>query len=212
MAEIKVVIFDIGNVLFHISMQNALNYWSVQTPLSIEDIQHRFSFDEAHKEFERGNISPDQYRKHISTCIEYELNEEVFFNGWNMIYLETFPEIEKVLASLRNNYKVCALSNTNLTHEQVWSWKYKALINNIDTVFASHKIGHIKPDASCYQYVLKELNIPANNCVFFDDKIENIEGAKRQGIHAFQVTSPKQLYQTMKVFGLQFDLNWAKVK
>ncbi len=207
---IKVVIFDIGNVLFHISMENALRYWCIQTNTNYEYFTSKFEFDEAHKDFERGKISANEYRISIIKKTGVEISETLFFNGWNMIYLETFPQIIEVIENLKKNYKVVALSNTNTTHEQVWKWKYEKLINTLDFVYASHLIGHIKPDTSCFSYVINDLKVEPNEAIFFDDKLENIEGAKQFGLNAIQVISPKQMYNSMKKFGLKLDIELNK--
>lgn len=207
----QAVIFDIGNVLFHISMENALIYWSLQTNTDFNIFKQKFEFGEAHKEFERGNISAEAYRLSICETTGIDISPTLFFNGWNMIYLETFPQIQEIITSLKKNYKVVALSNTNITHEDVWKWKYKDLINSLDFVFASHHIGHIKPDKSCYEYVLNKLNIVPEKTIFFDDKLENIEGAKSCGMDAVQVFSPKQMYESMQAKGLVFEVDWSKI-
>ena len=45
----------------------------------------------------------------------------------------------------------------------------------------SSTIGLRKPEAKAYDYVVREIGVSAARIVFFDDLLENIEGARAQG-------------------------------
>ena len=55
-------------------------------------------------------------------------------------------------------------------------------------MFLSYKIGMLKPNDNIYQYVIKSLETLPENIYFFDDNKENVEGAIKNKINAFQVT------------------------
>ena len=39
----------------------------------------------------------------------------------------------------------------------------------------------MKPDLKIYQHFLSEFGLKADECVFIDDILENVEGAKKRG-------------------------------
>ncbi len=47
----------------------------------------------------------------------------------------------------------------------------------------------IKPNKEIYQLLLGKLNCHASKVLFLDDRIENVEAAKNQGINSWQFTS-----------------------
>ena len=53
----------------------------------------------------------------------------------------------------------------------------------------SSTIGLRKPEAEAYDYVVRAIGVSANRIVFFDDTVENIEGARARGLQAVHVKS-----------------------
>ena len=69
-----------------------------------------------------------------------------------------------------------------------------------DKLFLSYEIGLIKPDDEIFRYVIKEIGDNPNNMCFFDDKLENVNSAKRNGMNAIQTTGDTlaEAIETMK--------------
>ena len=51
----------------------------------------------------------------------------------------------------------------------------------------------IKPDPEIFKILLNKYNLKANECLFIDDKLENIESAKTLGFHVIHLTNPLDL-------------------
>jgi len=47
----------------------------------------------------------------------------------------------------------------------------------------SYSVRQVKPDVEIYETLLKKYQLTADECVFIDDRMENIEGAEKAGIH-----------------------------
>jgi HAD superfamily hydrolase (TIGR01509 family) len=62
-----------------------------------------------------------------------------------------------------------------------------------DPCLLSSEIGWEKPDPKAYETLLKAMNIPAKDIVFIDDKLENVESAKKLGIDAIVFESAQQI-------------------
>lgn len=65
----------------------------------------------------------------------------------------------------------------------------------------SCEIGIAKPDSGAYRFLLKELDLPAKEVVFVDDRPENIAAAKKLGIDAILFVSEAQLRKELKARG-----------
>lgn len=72
------------------------------------------------------------------------------------------------------------------------------LYEPFDPCLLSCEIGFEKPDPEIYNILLKKLNLPAEDIVFIDDMIENIEAAQSLGIDAIQFISQEQLQNELK--------------
>ncbi len=55
-----------------------------------------------------------------------------------------------------------------------------------DGVVVSADIHIIKPDIRIYEYLLSSFHLTAKECLFIDDRQDNIEGAFRAGMQAYQ--------------------------
>jgi putative hydrolase of the HAD superfamily len=87
------------------------------------------------------------------------------------------------LQTLRLKYKTAILSNagdkTRGTMEKVFG--LNALV---DEIIISAEEGVAKPDHELYEIALKRLNSKAENCIFVDDLIENVNAAIALGMNA----------------------------
>ncbi len=202
--SIKLILFDLGNTLFYFSRDRSFRYWSEISKIPFELIKERYVNDQEHKDFEAGKISEEAYAKHLGKLIGFEeLSFEDFFVGWNAIYMENLPHIQQVLDKLvENGYRIAALSNTNLSHEKVWKEKYQEMLSPFEKVFASHHMGHIKPEPEIYKKVIESVNLAPEEILFLDDMHENILGARTVGMHGIQILNPVQAYNAMVKVGV----------
>ena len=57
----------------------------------------------------------------------------------------------------------------------------------IDVACAATVIGYSKPDPRAYHVVLKELGVGPEQCLYFDDEITGVDGARNVGMDALWV-------------------------
>jgi epoxide hydrolase-like predicted phosphatase len=98
---------------------------------------------------------------------------------WSSEQLET--ELVQFIQSLRPRYKIGILSN---------AWSDARFFHNtkfnmntwVDAAVYSAEVKLLKPDPRIYQILLDQLGLPANECVFVDDKPVNIDAAQALGM------------------------------
>jgi HAD superfamily hydrolase (TIGR01549 family) len=59
------------------------------------------------------------------------------------------------------------------------------VLDAFDAVVISGEEGVLKPEARIYHIAAERLGTPLSECLFVDDSIENIEGARRAGMQTF---------------------------
>ena len=62
----------------------------------------------------------------------------------------------------------------------------------VDGAVISYEIKIVKPEPGIYEALLTKYGLQAKECVFLDDKAENIEAAKALGFHGIVVEQAKQ--------------------
>ena len=65
--------------------------------------------------------------------------------------------------------------------------------NCFDKIYYSSRMGKRKPEKSCFNQVLEENGLMAENTLFIDDSIQHIEGAKKAGIKTFHLEKNKSI-------------------
>lgn len=187
------IIFDLGKVVFNLSFDRTFQFWSTASGRQLDGIKSKFRFDGLFDKFESGKISSKKFRAEVSQRLDLKLSDEAFDKGWCDIYLDVYNGIDNLLVDLKRNYKLVALTNTNIIHDRVWKAKYADTLRHFEKVFCSHELKTKKPESKAYQIVLDYLQVKPQQTIFLDDNINNIKGAAELGIGTILVKSQKQM-------------------
>ena len=180
-------IFDLGNVLFEVDFDKAIAVWAKEAGVSPERLRDRFSIDDHLMAFERGSISPDAFFAHLGDQLGTAVPLEVLITGWNSIYGDTMPHSYAAMRRLASVMSTVALTNTNVTHCQVWKERYRAELQVFRKVYVSSEMGMRKPERRVFEHVLTEWAVKPASAVFFDDSEENLRGAEAVGMNTVLV-------------------------
>ena len=198
MAKYKAIIFDLGKVVFDLSFDRVFQSWATASGKQFNDIKNKFQFDNIFDRFEKNKISPKKFRAKISQRLNINLTDEEFDKGWCNLYLNPYAGIDDLLINLKYNYKLVALTNTNLIHNTVWRLKYAGILHHFEKIFCSHELGVRKPEKNIYRIVLHYLQCKPEETIFIDDNADNITGARELGITTIFVTSQKQMRKELE--------------
>ena len=187
---IKAIIFDFGNVFINIDIEGAI----AKTLEKLDVNQISDEITAFNGLYEQGFISTDEF---IEFYLENfpNLTKEDIIDTWNFI-LKDFPKHRlDFLKNLKksNNYKLILLSNTNALHID-WIKEnvpfYNEFKDCFDAFYLSHEINLSKPNNDIYEFVLNTNSLKAETCLFIDDNKDNIDSAKKLGIHTWHI-NPK---------------------
>lgn len=189
----KALIFDLGNVVFNVDFDLIYKHWSEHSGIPYEIIKKYFEADKYFDKFERGDLIEEEYRRITNENLGMNLSEKDFDEGLTALYLDETHDINSLLKELKKNYRIIALSNTNIIHKRVWREKYKNTMDQFEKIFSSHEINTRKPEIEPYLIALDYLKMKPEEVIFLDDKPENIEPAKTLGMKTITVKSPAQM-------------------
>jgi putative hydrolase of the HAD superfamily len=86
--------------------------------------------------------------------------------------------------SIRRGLPVYALSNIARHHMEAIERNWPGIFDRATGLFLSYEIGARKPDAKIYHHLLENLGVKGSQCLFLDDRAENVEAARAAGIQA----------------------------
>jgi len=186
MAEkIEAIVFDLGGVLVELTGIATMLSWS-NLALDEQTLWQRWLHSPAVRDFETGKIEPQVFAGHIVKEMQLCVTAKEFlesFAGWPS---GLFSGVPALLSSLRQNFTLACLSNTNTLHWPRLMDEMK-LGEYLDHMFASHLLGKIKPDADIFAHLIDDLALPPERILFFDDNIINVDSAVAHGIQAIHV-------------------------
>jgi len=142
-----------------------------------------------------GEITQDQFNEYILDTLQIprdkkHILEEVF----NEQYIDE-NLLEKIL-EMRGKYKTGLLSNySNVLRPKIENeW---AIGRAFDEIIISCEVGVIKPDPAIFNLMLDRLGVKANESVLIDDRMRNIDGAKKMGFHTIFFISKEQALEEL---------------
>jgi HAD superfamily hydrolase (TIGR01509 family) len=196
------LLFDLGRVVLDVDFNKALERWAGHAGCAPADLVARFLRDDAYKRHETGAISDAEFFAALRSSLGIELSDAQFIEGWNAIFVGEMPGIVPLLARAGQRLPLYAFSNTNPAHAAHVSQHFAEVLGHFREIFLSSTIGLRKPDAEAYDHVVKAIGVPAPRIVFFDDLMENIEGARARGLTAVHVTSIRDVAEALKALDL----------
>jgi putative hydrolase of the HAD superfamily len=196
------LLFDLGRVVIDIDFGRVVTRWANAAGCDPATIAARFARDDIYHRHERGEIDDAAFFAALRDMLGVDLSDAQLLDGWNAIFVGEMPGIEPLLARAARRLPLYAFSNTNAAHIAHFSQHFAELLGHFREVYLSSTIGLRKPEARSYDHVVQQIGVPAERIVFFDDLIENIDGARARGLRAVQVHSSADVARTLDELGL----------
>lgn len=100
--------------------------------------------------------------------------------AWTLISGEVDQAVKEILSGLRGKVPVGLVSNATTRLED--DLRALGVMDAVDFVVSSARVGVAKPDAGIYLAAAREAGVPPQECLFIDDTEANIVGARAVGM------------------------------
>ncbi len=201
MTEIKTIISDFGGVLTTPLIESFMAFQD-QTGITTETLGKAMQAatetnggENPLFEMERGEITEDAFLAQLIECLEPLLGHPPEMHRFREIYFEALQpnaEMIELMRELKNKgYRMAMLTNNVREWEPVW--RSMLPVDEIfETVVDSGFVGCRKPESRIYELTLERVGEPAGACLFIDDVLVNIEGARKAGLNAVHFQDNEQ--------------------
>lgn len=196
---IKAIIWDLEGVILRTKDLDVPTTIARRLGASPEKIGQAF-YSDFNDQVDSGEFTQDDFWNHILEEIGLPLDQKKHLVEF---FHEDFFIDQQVLGDIQeyhNYYKTGLLSNFSEALRPMLA-NHWHVDGAFDEIVISCELGIIKPQAEIYLHMLKLIGCKAQEAIFIDDKLINVEGAKAVGLHAFQykdrLNMKEQIQQTI---------------
>lgn len=196
------IIFDVGKVLVKFEWEAYLDSFGF-TPEKRDKIAKAVFLSDTWNERDRGSYEEEYYVNQMVKAApdcEAEIRAVMKDSGKTIEKMEYADTWVRYLKD--KGYKVYILSNygnetMRMTKQKLTFLKY------VDGAVFSCDVKQIKPEPEIYRTLIERYHLEPEKSVFLDDRKENCEAARKQGIHAIQFESFKQAAAELEKLGVK---------
>ena len=187
---IKALIWDMEGVLM-LTVDNNMPLTVAKKLNAPYEKVREIYFSDINDKMDLGEMTQDQFNEYVLDTLQISrekkhLLEEIFSEK---LFID--EDLLKYIVEMGSKYKLGLLSNysNDLRPKIEKEW---ALGSVFDEIIISCEVGLIKPDPAIFNLILARLGVKAEESVFIDDRIKNIDGAKKMGFQTIFFTSKEQ--------------------
>lgn len=191
----KAIMFDFGGVLATANRQVIMDFFKETLQLSEEQLPN---FLHSFKKHRQQGLDEDSfwalYANKSAISLPDDWKERLKRAKSASIQID--PKMVELVEDLKaQGYLVGILSNVKIHEATVV--KQTGIYKFFDPVILSCNIGVEKPNSKAYSIMLNKISIPAEECIFIDDKCENVDAANKMNIDSIIFSSKKNLIEEL---------------
>ena len=189
---VQAVLFDRDGVLTYFDLESATAFFRPLIPLTVFELGERWHAMGTASGFPR-NIAEE---KTFLAKFWQQVSSDFLLTPQQVTTLEAldytrfivpYPEVRMVLEQLYSaGVRMGVLSNFSMASLEQ-SLVTAGLAEFFTVMCSASVIGAAKPAPEAYEIAVSALGVRPENCLFFDDETECIDGARRAGLRAYLV-------------------------
>jgi putative hydrolase of the HAD superfamily len=194
---VRNIVFDLGGVIVDLSVDKTIQSFSRLAGLNPQQVDDIYTKSPEFLSYEKGLMSDAEFRDTVRSLFGVNATDVEIDACWNAMILGLPPEKLSLVFALHEYFNVYLLSNTNGIHIDYVNNSLlppgsskSSLDDYFHCAYYSHTMHKRKPDAEIFEQVLTDSKLSAEETLFLDDNMANIEGAKAVGIRAVHVDTP----------------------
>ncbi|MBI4020944.1 MAG: HAD family phosphatase [Candidatus Aenigmarchaeota archaeon] len=195
---IRAVIFDFGGVLTKGQLA-AVFCRAVARKTGIPAARVRRAFKAQNGSYLTGRVSGKVFFDTFADTLGVRRDARGFFALFERSAVPR-PTTLRMVRRLRPRYKLALLSDN---YRELVQAIRPAMKKRFDVLVFSNEVGVTKPHPLMFRTALRALGLQARDCVFIDDKQENVRAARQLGIPAIRFTRADKLKSGLAKVGVR---------
>lgn len=204
MTTIKNIIFDFGGVLMDWNPRYFFrNYFKDEEKM--EFFLKNIATDEWNAEQDRGRSLKQATDLQVNKFPEWEKEIRAYYDNWSKMLKGDIPQNVAVLRELSStDYELFGLTNWSAETfpYALENYDFFKLFKGKIVVSGEEKL--IKPDPEIWHLLLKRYDLKAEECVFIDDNLKNIQTAQQLVFQVVYIQKETCLKTELEKLGVKF--------
>lgn len=200
--SINAIIFDLGNVLIGWDARRLYNRF-LPDPKAVDSFLEQIRFSEWNAKQDAGRPFREGVAELTREFPQYADLIHAYDAHWEESLTGIHDETIEVVRQLKQaGWRLYLLSNFSVEKFELIRSKHE-FFDLFDDMIISGEHKTVKPDPAIFNIALHRIGRSAEECLFIDDSLPNIETASRLGFQTIHYQSPTQL---------KFDLQKLAIK
>lgn len=198
---IKNIIFDVGRVLVEVRWEEVMRELGFEGEL-LKRLSDATVHSATWSEYDRSSQCDEEIlAAFIANAPELEHEIRLFMEHEFETIRKFYYAEDWVRNFKEKGYRCYILSNypRNTYQKTEQERLYEQFV---DGMIYSYQVQLIKPEPEIYQMLLVRYGLVPEECIFLDDKRENVEAARKLGIHAIQFTTKEEAERELRMYGV----------
>lgn len=190
---LKNMVFDLGNVLVKFDSNELIYSFFNERQEEVKS----FYFDSLWNEYDQGLYSVEEMiEKGVKQFPELELSIKKLMYHWTEFVIPLKDNVAFIKDLKRLGYNVYILSN--IPEDDTKYLRSCGVFDNIDGGVFSYEYKKIKPDPEIFHILLKKYDLKASECLFLDDRKDNVVVASNLGFETIEVKDSSKVIDLIK--------------
>ncbi len=204
--RLPVLMFDFGNVVGFFDYSEMFRRFGLRLGMPgerLEAILYERGVAALGREFERGKLVAEEFAKALMDLVGLEMSFEEFEAEFPDIFTLNEPVANLIAGLKRQGYTLLLGSNTNVLHARFYRRKFQEALAPFDHLVFSYEVGQLKPEEGFFRECLDQVGVPASSCIFIDDALANVAGARAAGLQAVHYRDTPSLIVELRRLGVE---------
>ena len=203
--KIRAILFDLGKVLVDFNFETGLQALHSACAISRNRLEEVLWDEHCIRRYERGEISTSEFHAYLCETANLQMDLAGFCETWSSVFLPDLIVSETLLATLKREYPLILVSNTNEAHIDYVRSHYR-ILDYFDHHVLSYEVGALKPHPKIFEHAIAVSGQPAESLFFTDDREENITAATDLGMQAHLFRNQPQLITALNQAGIEISI------
>jgi epoxide hydrolase-like predicted phosphatase len=201
--KIKVILFDLGGVLFTHGTTILAEYIAKKHSKNQKDVYQLLNYSDIGNAYREGKITRDEFWDRFKHNLKIKSDTDDLEQKWIDVY-ELIEEVRQIIKELGKKYRIYFLSDQARERVMGAEKRYNFIQLFHGGIF-SYEVGVRKPNSRIYEIAIEEIGVKPEEILFIDDKTINLPPAEQLGMQTLLCISTEQLREDLLKKGFLED-------